>query len=173
MSGFRLHNVLFLFIALCIILSSCSIAKKNKEKRIIGTWNVINVIDPDETVLEQWTFDADGKVYRLSVDDTSITVLDEGEWALEQKVNTAYVNTIFGTEASEQAGLSVNWEILKLKKKTMTVILSLSIILRRIESIKIPGQVNYEFEQKVKELNDKIYEIADILEEIEALGVFN
>ena len=37
---------------------------------------------------------------------------------------------------------------------------SLRILLARIEEIKIPGQVNYELEQKVKGFSEKIYELA-------------
>ena len=55
------------------------------------------------------------------------------------------------------------------KDKITAVKVNLRILLARIEAIKIPVQVNYEIEQKVKKLSDKIYEIADILEEIEAI----
>ena len=41
-------------------------------------------------------------------------------------------------------------------------------LLKRIEEMRFDEQVNYEIEQKVKEFSDKIYELADILEEIEA-----
>ncbi len=56
-----------------------------------------------------------------------------------------------------------------MKDKIIAVKVSLRILLARIEEIKIPGQVNYELEQKVNELSDKVYEMSDILEEIEAV----
>ncbi len=56
-----------------------------------------------------------------------------------------------------------------MKDKIIAVKVSLRILLARIEEIKIPGQVRYEIEQKVKEFSEKIYEMGDIIEEIEAL----
>jgi len=47
-----------------------------------------------------------------------------------------------------------------MKDKIIAVKVSLRILLARIEEIKIPGQVNYELEQKVKEFSEKIYELA-------------
>jgi len=56
-----------------------------------------------------------------------------------------------------------------MKDKLTAVKVNLQIIIERIEAIKIPEHVNYEIDQKVNELSDKIYELADILEEIEAI----
>ena len=47
-----------------------------------------------------------------------------------------------------------------MKDKIIAVKVSLRILLARIEEIKIPGQVNYELEQKVKGFSEKIYELA-------------
>jgi len=47
-----------------------------------------------------------------------------------------------------------------MKDKIIGVKVSLRILLARIEEIKIPGQVNYELEQKVKGFSEKIYELA-------------
>lgn len=55
------------------------------------------------------------------------------------------------------------------KDKITAVKVNLRILLTRIKAIKIPGEVNYEVEQKVNEINQKIYEIADLIEEIEAI----
>lgn len=118
----RLYNLFFLVIFLSYTLSSCSIAKKNKDKRLIGAWNVINVRETSPTVGEQWIFDSDGKIYRMEISDTVSTVLDIGDWAITQKVNTAYINTVYDSEASTAAGLSVLWEILSLKKTTMILV---------------------------------------------------
>lgn len=117
----RLRNQKFvaIILALVLVLSSCSIGKKNKERRLIGAWNVVNVIDPTSEITEQWIFEANGRIIRLEITDSSNTIIDEGDWALEQKINTAYCDVVFGTEASELAGLSVLWEILYLKKNTM------------------------------------------------------
>ena len=57
----------------------------------------------------------------------------------------------------------------EMKDKIKAVKVNLRILLERIEAIKIPRQINYEIDQKVNELSDKIYEMADLLEEIEAL----
>ena len=56
-----------------------------------------------------------------------------------------------------------------MKEKINAVKISLRILLNRIDALKITGKVYYELEQKVKEFSDKIYEMGDILEEIEVL----
>ncbi len=68
---------------------------------------------------QQWVIDTDGSVYILEITDSTNNVMDEGVWELKQKVNSATLSTAFGTVASEQAGISVEWEIQSIKKKTM------------------------------------------------------
>ena len=68
---------------------------------------------------EQWVFESSGKVYRWIITDSTSSLIDERDWSLEQKANTAYLDVIYGTIASQQAGLSVLWEVLRLKKTTM------------------------------------------------------
>jgi len=55
-----------------------------------------------------------------------------------------------------------------MKDKITALKVSLRILLARIEAIKTEGEVNYEVEQKVDELSKKVFEMADILEGIEA-----
>jgi len=50
--------------------------------------------------------------------------------------------------------------MVRMEDKLIAVKVILRILLARIEEIKIPGQVNYELEQKVKEFSEKIYELA-------------
>ncbi len=50
--------------------------------------------------------------------------------------------------------------MVRMEDKLIAVKVSLRILLARIEEIKIPGQVNYELEQKVKGFSEKIYELA-------------
>lgn len=114
-----MYNSLFLFIACCYALSSCSIAKKEKDKRIVGAWNIVDVMNIAPTETEQWIFDETGKVFRMKLKTTGDSILDVGDWVIEQKISTAYINIAFGTTASQQEGLSVLWEILTLKKTTM------------------------------------------------------
>lgn len=56
-----------------------------------------------------------------------------------------------------------------MKDKLTTKKVNLRLLLNQIEAIKIPGQVRYEIEQKVKEFSEKIYEMADLLEEIDSI----
>ena len=55
-----------------------------------------------------------------------------------------------------------------MKDKIKANAINLRMLIKRIEEMRFDEQVNYEIEQKVKEFSDKIYELADILEEIEA-----
>jgi hypothetical protein len=56
-----------------------------------------------------------------------------------------------------------------MRDRISAIKISLRILLNRVEALKIPGQVNYELEQKVKEFSDKIYELGDLLEEIDCI----
>lgn len=113
------YCLLFLFLFLCYTLSSCTMAKKNKDKRIVGAWNVVNVIEQDPNTVRQWEFLGDGTVKIRQITDSSVTIVDAGTWAIEQKTRTAFLNAEFGSIQSTQNGISVLWEILSLKKKTM------------------------------------------------------
>ena len=56
-----------------------------------------------------------------------------------------------------------------MEDKIKAIAINLRMLLKRIEEMRFDEQVYYEVEQKVKEFSDKIYELADILEEIEAI----
>jgi hypothetical protein len=45
---------------------------------------------------------------------------------------------------------------------------NLSFIIRRLEQL-IYEAVDYEIEEKIKQLNEKIYEISDLVEEMESI----
>ena len=121
MKGFTITKYIGLFLVLGIVLSSCSIAKKNKEKRIIGAWNIVNVLDTDPNVTEQWTFDANGKISRMEISDTATIFIDESDWVIEQKINTAYLDIFSDTLNFKNTAYVALWEILSLKKETMII----------------------------------------------------
>ena len=119
MRKLKFHNILIILLALSCAISGCSIAKKNKLRNLIGTWKVIDVVNQYPDRYEQWVFESSGTVYRWEITDSTSLLVDEGIWSLEQKVNTAFLDIVFGTIASQQEGLSVLWEVLRIKKKTM------------------------------------------------------
>ena len=121
MKRFKIHNYIGLFLVLGIALSGCSIAKKNKEKRIIGAWNIVNVLDTNPNITEQWTFDANGKLSRREISDTATTFIDESNWVIEQKINTSYLDIFSDTLNFKLTGYVALWEILSLKKETMII----------------------------------------------------
>ncbi len=55
-----------------------------------------------------------------------------------------------------------------MKDNILVVTYNLNIICRRIEQL-IYEAVDYEVEKKIKELNEKVYEMADVVETIEVL----
>ena len=121
MKCFKIHKYIGLFLVLGIVLSSCSIAKKNKEKRIVGSWNIVNVLDTNPNVTEQWTFDANGKISRREISDTATIFIDESDWVIEQKINTAYLDIFSDTLNFKNTAYVALWEILSLKKETMII----------------------------------------------------
>ncbi|MBL4658143.1 MAG: hypothetical protein JKX73_09100 [Flavobacteriales bacterium] len=116
-----IYCIIFLFLILGYTLSSCGVAKKRKDKRIIGVWNVVNVAEQNPTMTVQWVFDPDGIIYVLNNSDSMSVVVDEGIWTITQKVNAAFLNTAFGSIVAQQGGLNVLWELLSLQKTTMYI----------------------------------------------------
>ncbi len=53
--------------------------------------------------------------------------------------------------------------------KLKAIEINLRLLLNRVEEVNYPERVNYEVEKKVNEIQQKIYEAADILEEIETM----
>jgi hypothetical protein len=121
MKCYRINKGLGGFLLLAIVLCSCSVAKKNKEQRIVGAWNIVNVLDTNPDVTEQWTFDANGTISRTEITDTGITYIDESNWVIEQKINTSYLDIFSDTLNFKQTGYTAIWEILSLKKETMFI----------------------------------------------------
>ena len=110
------------FLVLHFIFASCNIKKKSISKRIEGTWEIINIMDPNDPLKEQWRFENDGDVnyiYRISIDNNISTVMDTGQYSIESKVFVSYVNIAY-MEASY--ALDGKWEIAKLKKDVMILI---------------------------------------------------
>ena len=56
-----------------------------------------------------------------------------------------------------------------MKDKLTAIKVNLNLLLNRINEMNIDNKVSYEIELKVNELSNKVYEMADLLEEIEAL----
>ncbi len=54
-----------------------------------------------------------------------------------------------------------------MKDKLIAVKVVLRILLQRVEAVKIPEQINYETENKINQLSNKLYEASNLLEEIE------
>jgi len=50
----------------------------------------------------------------------------------------------------------------------LVIVLNLNFLIKRIEKIKYEI-VDYEIEEKIKQLNEKVYELSDTLETIEVL----
>ena len=121
MKCYRINKGLGGFLLLAIVLCSCSVAKKNKEQRIIGAWNIVNVLDTNPDVTEQWTFDSNGKISRWKISDTTTIFIDESDWFIEQKINTAYLDIFSDTISIGLSGSTALWEILSLKKETMFI----------------------------------------------------
>ncbi len=56
-----------------------------------------------------------------------------------------------------------------MREKLATIKVNLNFLIKRVYDLKIDKNENCEFERKVNTINQKIYEIADLIEEIEAL----
>ena len=106
---------------LCFTVCGC---KKSKEKKITGTWEVINVMTQTPDFVEYWKFESDGTVarYRLPTGG-SLTEEDKGTWKIQQKIDKAFVTFEFSGMASQQDDYNNPWRIHKLSKKVMILIL--------------------------------------------------
>jgi len=55
-----------------------------------------------------------------------------------------------------------------MKDNILVITYNLNFIIRRLEQL-IYESVDYEVEEKIKQLNEKVYELADVVETIEVL----
>jgi len=111
----------FLFLAICITLASCSIQADNKGKRTVGRWLSINVLDPAaDSLQEHWVFDDNGSC-SIIVIGADTTVADVGDWTIIQKLDKAFVSTIFEGKYAASFDYSNEWRIKKLNKKVLFI----------------------------------------------------
>ena len=119
MKRIRFTKSLLIILVAEFLLGSCTIVKKKKEKNIIGTWEVINVWNPSDSILINWVFDVEGNCFLLHMTDSGNTILDQGQWSITQKLNGAFVNTVFEGIYAGAFDLNNLWLIQKLNKEVM------------------------------------------------------
>lgn len=56
----------------------------------------------------------------------------------------------------------------KMKEKILVITYHLNLVIRRLESLAYK-ETNYEVEQRIQILNEKIYDIADVIEDMQLL----
>ena len=102
---------------LLIVLGGCS--KKKKEKKIEGTWEMIDLIDPPDNN-EQWIFEKSGTLRRIRLTDSLPPAeFDIGEYSIKVKLFKTFVNI---SGLGESFGLNGKWEIVKVNKKIMILV---------------------------------------------------
>ena len=102
---------------LLIVLGGCG--KKKKEKKIEGTWEMVDLIDPPDNN-EQWIFEESGTLRRIRLTDSLPPAgIDTGEYSIEVKLFKTFVN-ISGLTGS--FGLNGKWEVVKVNKKIMILV---------------------------------------------------
>jgi len=122
----------FLFVLLLtvpLLYTSC-ISKKMKEKKLVGTWEEIIYIDTVGATTEQWVFSNDGLINIFHKNDTTLSLIYTGEWAIQQKVGSAYLSL-----AVEPPAYYSFYEISKIKKNALVL------------SVQDGGQYLREFEK--------------------------
>jgi len=106
-----------------LALTACS--KSNLLVKILGTWELVNVIDVDDPVIEEWKFDVDDLlyIYKVTPDTTSPDsvrrqLVDQGKYSVKIKMFTRYV------VISDMSVNSFNaeWEITQAKKNTLIIV---------------------------------------------------
>jgi len=55
-----------------------------------------------------------------------------------------------------------------MQDKIFVISINLQFIIRRLEQL-IYTETNYEVEQKINKINEKVYELSDVIEELEVL----
>jgi len=56
-----------------------------------------------------------------------------------------------------------------MREKLATIKVNLNFLIKRVYDLKFDENVNYEVEQKLNEVNHKIYELSDLIEQIQAM----
>lgn len=57
-----------------------------------------------------------------------------------------------------------------MQEKLKTIEYNLGILLRRIEKLELTDKLNYEIINIINKMNEKLYEISDLLERIESIN---
>ena len=101
------------FIALIVLLSSCEI---DRESRIIGRWNKIDIVSDNSPFYDTWSFDNTGDCFMIretnGVQDTIIT----GQYILKNNILTITGSTIVPYFMGD-------WDINSIDENHMTLIL--------------------------------------------------
>ncbi|MBL4752149.1 MAG: hypothetical protein JKY52_00920 [Flavobacteriales bacterium] len=109
------------FLAVCLMFTSCTIQADRKEKKIVGRWLAVNVIDPAaDSLQEHWIFDGDGGCSILVIGSDTV-VADQGEWNVSQKTTKAFLNTAFEGKYSAAFNYNVSWRIKDLNKDVLFI----------------------------------------------------
>ena len=111
-------NLLPLFVLLLIVFNSCSIGKDNKEKKIEGTWKLVNLYNKANPPQDEYWQFLDGTYTFLLGDPPQVVSI--GEYAVEQKISKATISIAFSISSYGVAG---DWEIHELKSSELILIL--------------------------------------------------
>ena len=102
---------------LFIVLGGCG--KKKKERKIEGTWELIDLTEPPDND-EQWVFEKQGTLRRIRLTDSLPPAgIDTGEYSIQVKLFKTFVNI---SGLIDSYGLNGKWEVVKVNKKIMIIV---------------------------------------------------
>jgi len=128
---YYIKNYVPVLLILLIVLGGC---KKKKEKKIEGTWEMVDLIDPPDNK-EQWIFEKPSTIRRIKLTDSLPPAgIDTGEYSVQVKLFKTFLN-VSGLTGS--FGFNGKWEVIKLNKKVMILVFHEETGLLQREFIKI------------------------------------
>ena len=126
-----IKNYVPVLLILLIVLGGCSPIRK--EKKIEGTWEMVDIIDPPNNK-EQWVFEKPTLRRVKLTDSLPPAGIDTGEYSIQVKFFKTFLN-VSGLTGS--FGFNGKWEIVKLNKKVMIIVFFEETGLLQREFIKI------------------------------------
>ena len=116
---YYIKNFLSVLLILLIILGGCS---KKKERKIEGTWEMVDIIDPPDNK-EQWVFEKPGTLRRIRLTDSlPPSGLDTGEYNIQVKLFKTLLNISGLVDFNGSPGLNGKWEVVKVNKNILILV---------------------------------------------------
>ena len=122
-------TIIFTLFFAILFISSCGLKKSKIENKITGDWEVINIINLNDSVKEHWVIESGsadiGTIYReiSNLNTGTNKTIDTGIYGIEVTFSKCYFNT---ADLDLASALNAKWEIIELNKDDFMIAYNLT-----------------------------------------------